>query len=263
MTKGNNEMNFTDSHCHLDFPELANNKEQILQNCLLANINRIIIPAVSPSLWQPLLELTQSNTSNCQLLPCLGIHPWYLNDLSNEHLTQLKQTVNQHLSKIVAIGETGLDGVIAKEQNNLAKQQHFFEFHIHLANRSSLPMIIHHRRTHPEILQQLKSTPVKCRGIIHAFSGSYQQGKAYIDLGFKLGIGGTISYPRAEKTIKAVKRFPLDALVLETDAPAMPLYGMQGKINTPLLLKEVFNYLVNIRGESAEVLASTIEKKHT
>ena len=97
-------------------------------------------------------------------------------------------------------------------------------------------------------------------GIIHAFSGSYQQACQYIDLGFKLGIGGTITYPRAEKTLKAIKRVPLTSLVLETDAPAMPLYGFQGQDNSPLQLINVFQALTNIRLESSTEIAHALEE---
>ncbi|MCO4799182.1 MAG: TatD family hydrolase [Colwelliaceae bacterium] len=253
-------MNFTDSHCHLDFSNFDNERDKLLELCSLANINKMIIPAVSPKNWQLLLKLVEKNKTNCQLFSCLGIHPWYLNGLDNTHLELLDQTIAPQQNKLIAIGETGLDGVIAKEQNNLSKQQSFFEFHIHMANKYALPLIIHHRRTHPEILQQLKMTPVKKFGVIHAFSGSYQQGKAYIDLGYKLGIGGTITYPRAEKTIKAVKRFPIEALMLETDAPSMPLFGMQGESNSPLRLLNIFDKLAELRSEPKELLSEAIEK---
>ena len=92
-------------------------------------------------------------------------------------------------------------------------------------------MILHHRKSQNELLQVIKQQQFSQGGILHAFSGSFAQGKAFIDMGFKLGIGGTITYDRAEKTRKAVKQFPLDALVLETDSPSMPLNGFQGQIN--------------------------------
>jgi TatD DNase family protein len=250
---------FTDSHCHIDFSEFDENRQQVLSQCYAANIQKIIVPAVAPSTWQSLLNLAKNNQSPCQIFPCLGIHPWYLKGLNQDHLSQLDVAIAENKEQVIAIGETGLDGVIAKEQNNLALQQCFFEFHLEMANKYALPAIIHHRRTHQETVKQLKLTPVKKAGIIHAFSGSYQQGKAYIDLGFKLGIGGTITYPRAEKTIKAVKRFPVDALVLETDAPAMPLFGMQGESNSPLNLAIVFAKLAEIRQEPTQQLAEAIE----
>lgn len=252
-------MKFTDSHCHIDFDELSVNLAELLTECCASNINRIIVPSVSPRYWQRVLDICHHHQSPCQLSACLGIHPWYLTDLNERHLMQLSDAVSHHKQHIVAIGETGIDGKIAIEQNNLSQQIEFFNFQLALANQYKLPVIIHHRRSHQEIIQQLKQIKMNTGGVIHAFSGSYQQGKTYIDLGFKLGIGSTITYPRAKKTINAVKRFPLDSLVLETDSPAMPLYGHQGKANSPKHLIKVFDCLCQIREESVDVIADTIE----
>jgi len=123
-----------------------------------------------------------------------------------------------------------------------------------------LPIIVHHRRSHNEVIERIKKFKPLRAGIIHAFSGSYQQAKTYLDLGFKLGIGGTITYPRAAKTIKAIKRLPLDCLVLETDAPAMPLSDQQGQANSPINIIRIFNTLCDLRSESKEVISQTIEE---
>ena len=192
-------MKFTDSHCHLDFPELQNDIASLLAQCQAQNIHRLIVPAVSPSNWSTVLASCTSHQTSCQLLPCLGIHPWYLQTLNASHLEQLSAEIQQHQNIIIAIGETGVDGVIAKEHDNLSQQQWFFEYHISLAKQFSKPLIVHHRRSHQAVIETLKHTNYTGGGIIHAFSGSYQQGKTYIDMGFKLGIGGTITYPRAEK----------------------------------------------------------------
>ncbi len=108
------------------------------------------------------------------------------------------------------------------------------------------------------LLQVLKQQKFSQGGILHAFSGSFQQGKAFIDMGFKLGIGGTITYERAEKTRKAVKQFPLEALVLETDSPSMPLNGFQGQINTPAQLPLVLTELAELRGEDPLQIAKAL-----
>ena len=257
----------TDSHCHLDFSELTPQRDQLLAQCYQAGIKRIIVPAVSPKNWKSVIELSKGNTAlntNCasnipQILPCVGIHPWYLSGLTYQDIDKLSQTIQQHHTKIVAIGETGIDGKIAKQQANLAKQVAFFVAHIHLANQYKLPLIVHHRSSHPLIYAQLKQTPAHYGGIIHAFSGSYQQAKHYIDLGFKLGIGGTISYQRAQKTINTLRKLPLNSIVLETDAPAMPLSGFQGQANTPLKVVNVFQLLCQQRSESPEEIARAIE----
>ncbi len=254
-------MLFTDSHCHLDFDEFSNDLPQLLLNCVQKGIHQVIIPSISPENWQKVLMLCSVPQERRQphLYACLGIHPWFLKDLTDVHLQELSKQVMKYRKDIIAIGETGIDGVIAKEQNNLKQQQYFFEYQLALAQQHDLPIIVHHRRSHPEVIALLKKIKLNRSGIIHAFSGSYQQATQYIDLGFKLGIGGTITYPRAIKTIKAIKRLPSSSFVLETDAPSMPLANSQGQPNSPLRLIDVFNCLDSIREESAGQLADTIE----
>jgi len=258
------KLSFTDSHCHLDFDAFSDNLPNLLTQCQQANIHHIVIPTIGPKNWQKALALVkQYHSEKLKLHPCLGIHPWFLNDLKADSLSVLEHLVKTHLHEIVAIGEAGIDGVIDKEQNNLSQQLQVFEQQLAIAKTYHLPIIVHHRRSHQHIVAMLRQKQLAQGGIIHAFSGSYQQACQYIDLGFKLGIGGTITYPRAEKTIKAVKRLPLASLVLETDAPAMPLYGFQGQENSPLQLIKVFQALASIRSESAEELAHALESNIT
>ncbi|MBA6230831.1 MULTISPECIES: TatD family hydrolase [unclassified Colwellia] len=260
-------MRFTDSHCHLDFKAFtakgASSTVSLLALCAKKNIHQIIVPSVAPDNWESVLALTnniqEQRLNSCKVFSCLGIHPWFLGGLQQQHLDKLAQKVLENKTRIIAIGEAGLDGVIAKQQDNFNQQNLFFEFQLYLAQRHQLPIIVHHRRTHNEIITLLKQVKIAHGGIIHAFSGSYQQACQYIDLGFKLGIGGTITYPRAEKTIAAIKRLPLSSLVLETDAPSMPLNGFQGENNSPLRIVNVFNKLVELRQESSEEIADEIE----
>ncbi|WDE00072.1 TatD family hydrolase [Thalassomonas actiniarum] len=256
-------MIFTDSHCHLDFDEFSNHLPALLQACLTSGIHRIIVPSTAPDNWSKVITLCRqgNNGENLAplLLPCLGIHPWFLSGLTQQHLQQLAALSRQHRQDIIAIGETGIDKVIADKADNLAQQRSFFEYQLQLAKDCHLPVIVHHRRSHHELIPLLKQGKSPYGGIIHAFSGSYQEAKTYIDLGFKLGIGGTISYDRAVKTINTVKRLPLSAIVLETDAPSMPLAGFQGQSNSPLKLVNVFECLKHIRQEPAEIIAERIE----
>lgn len=278
-------MNFTDSHCHLDFPEFENNLPSLLAQCYQLNIKRIIVPAVAPDNWSKVIKLakdcikkgvndsTNNNALNTQVKihSCLGIHPWFLEQLNDSHLNALFDQVVQNKQLIVAIGEAGIDGTIAKQADNfdlnLAKQQHFFDAQLALAKQQQLPIIVHHRQSHQYIIPLLKQYQLSHGGIIHAFSGSYQQAKNYIDLGFKLGIGGTITYPRAKKTINAIKRLPLTSLVLETDAPAMPLNdeytGVHEQVNSPCNIIKVFTALTAIRAETGKVIAEQIEENIT
>lgn len=290
------DFTFTDTHCHLDFPEFSTIRDTLLNACHKQGIKRLIVPSVAPDNWQKVLDLcsgslltdaeqrikpsnsaTQGSMSKnsmppnsigqglisrraMKLLPALGIHPWYLQTLSDESLEQLDDIVKLNRLHIVAIGETGLDGTIAEQQDNLKKQQYFFDHQISLAQKYQLPMIIHHRKSHPITVQMLKAKPLAYGGIIHGFSGSYQQAKAYLDAGLLLGIGGTMTYERAKKTINTIKRLPLTSIVLETDAPAMPLQGHQGQPNSPLMAKVVFDALCLLRDEEPAQIALQLEE---
>jgi len=269
-------MQFTDSHCHLDFTEFNHSLPELLQQCLAQKIHRIIVPSVNPEHWQRVLTLADKQVTNVNIVCALGIHPWFLilqNKLhpKNFDLPLYEQQLNKNIAKdrqkIIAIGECGIDVFKAKKNttdeqafnNNIRLQQEFFDMQLNMAKQNNLPVIVHHCQSHQLILPLLKQHKLNKAGVIHAFSGSYQQAKDYSDLGFKLGVGSTITYPRAKKTINAIKRLPLSSLLLETDAPAMPPSGQQGMINSPLNLIKVFQSLVSIRKESDELIAAQIE----
>ena len=265
-------MKFTDSHCHLDDTAFNEKLPTLLKQCQQRNIHRIIIPSISPDNFDSVLQLCKKHHNKpLQLYPCLGIHPWFLAELTNEHLNSLSTKVQHAQGKIIAIGEIGIDGAISKRaensEENLKKQQYFFDFQLNLAKENNLPVIIHHRQSHDKIVPLLKKYNLEKVGVIHGFSGSYQQAKSYLDLGFKLGVGSTITYSRAKKTINTIKRLPLTSLVLETDAPSMPLskeviidgYKEQQK-NSPINLTTIFETLVKIRAQSADDIALQLEE---
>ncbi|WP_232300015.1 TatD family hydrolase [Colwellia sp. MT41] len=288
-------MQFTDSHCHLDDSVFSEQLPALLAQCATLAIKRIIVPAIAPDNFDKVLNLAQYHHNKpIKIYPCLGIHPWFLLGLNDTHLELLSEKVTQAKNDIIAIGEIGLDGAIIKRSDDpaaeLAKQQHFFDFQLNLAKQQNLPVIVHHRQSHDKIMPFLKRYQLNRAGIIHGFTGSYQQAKGYLDLGFKLGVGSTITYSRAKKTINTLKRLPLDCLVLETDAPSMPLSSevmaadVTGKeiltnselarqekhrvsahspanapANSPVNLSKIFAVLSTIRVESAEEIASQLE----
>jgi len=281
-------MQFTDSHCHLDDKVFQDQLPKLLAQCQRLNINRIVVPSISPKNFNAVLDLAKRfhgknlsdvNKNPINIYPCLGIHPWFLQHLGDTHLTQLSTLVDKSRSDIIAIGEIGLDGAIAKKaeehgqtiEENWTHQQHFFDYQLNLAKQHYLPVIVHHRQSHDKIMPLLKRYKLERAGIIHGFSGSYQQATNYIDLGFKLGVGSTITYSRAKKTINAIKRLPLDSLVLETDAPSMPLSKevldnnevagseLEKTFNSPVNLIKIFEVLAAIRTEKKDELASQLE----
>ncbi len=229
-------MKLFDTHCHLDFAAFDEDRNILLDVLDVKGVERLVIPAIGQENWQRVLDLAASRDS---LFPALGIHPMFLEDVEVSALQQLSELVTKHREKVVAIGECGLDMSL----ENLDRQRVFFSEQLKLAEQVKLPVIVHHRKSHHLILPFLKKYRPSKGGVIHAFSGSYEQAMQYIDLGFKLGVGGTITYDRAQKTREAICKVPASALVLETDAPDMPIHGRQGMRNSPEYLGEIFAVL--------------------
>jgi TatD DNase family protein len=242
-----------DSHCHLDLPELATEQQLHWQAAQVAGVGALLIPAVEQSAWHHLLALQQQHPN---WYIALGIHPWWASQHSLGDVEALSELMQQQGSVVCAIGEIGLD--FALSPDSFAIQQQLFEAQLELAIQLDKPVILHHRKSQSHLLAALKRTGFQQGGILHAFSGSPEQGQAFIDVGFRLGIGGTISYQRAAKTRRAVQQLPLSALVLETDAPSMPLAGFQGQLNTPAQLALVFQHFCTLRPEPKEQLAEQL-----
>ncbi len=242
-----------DSHCHLDLPELWQDWPLHWQQAKEAGVQACLIPAVQQSAWLPLLAFKQQQPD---FYIALGIHPWWAKAHSMQALTELDGLLAQQSAQICAVGEIGLDYAIAAD--TFAIQQQLFAAQLALAGQYQKPVILHHRKSMVQLLAELKRQKFQQGGILHAFSGSPEQGQDFLDLGFKLGIGGTISYQRSQKTQNAVRRLPLSAFVLETDAPAMPLYGFQGQVNSPKQLALVFQHFCSLRPERPEEIAKTL-----
>lgn len=119
--------------------------------------------------------------------------------MNDDTYQQLDAIVEQNHTSLSAIGECGIDGTIAEQHDNMAAQITAFNHQLALAKSYDLPVIVHHRKSHQQVTSLLKQAQLSKGGIVHAFSGSYQQAKAYLDMGFKLGIGGTITYERAKR----------------------------------------------------------------
>ncbi|MEW5683174.1 MAG: TatD family hydrolase [Pseudomonadota bacterium] len=242
-----------DSHCHLDLPELNADQLTHWRNAQQAGVEKLLIPAVEQAAWRNLLRLHQQHPD---WHIALGIHPWWATKAAPDALNELDALLTKHSSHIAAVGEIGLD--FALEADSFHVQAKLFSQQLELAGKYHKAVILHHRKSQPQLLAELKQQQFAEGGILHAFSGSQQQAKAFIDLGFKLGIGGTITYERAEKTRHTVKNLPLSCFVLETDAPAMPLSGYQGQVNTPAQLALVFAAFCQLRAEPPEQIAEAL-----
>jgi TatD DNase family protein len=225
-----------DTHCHLDFPVFDEDRFDVLDSCREKHINSIVIPGVCRKDWQRILSLCYGQK---MLYPALGLHPCFINHHHPDDLKQLSKACQAEL--LVAVGEIGLDYFFSKttdKKNSKNQQGYYFSEQLQIANQFHLPVLIHARKSHDDVLRYLKEVNA-VKGIVHAFSGSYEQACEYIKRGFKLGFGGAYTNPKAIKLRKLLGKLPLDAWVLETDAPDMSPIGHYGKRNSPEYLPEI------------------------
>lgn len=216
---------FIDTHCHFDFPPFSGDEEASLQRAAQAGVGKIIVPATEAENFARVQALAEKYQP---LYAALGLHPGMLEKHSDVSLDQLQQALERHPAKVVAVGEIGLD--LFGDDPQFERQQWLLDEQLKLAKRYDLPVILHSRRTHDKLAMHLKRHDLPCTGVVHGFSGSLQQAERFVQLGYKIGVGGTITYPRASKTRDVIAKLPLASLLLETDAPDMPLNGFQGSL---------------------------------
>lgn len=244
---------FIDTHCHFDFPPFTGDEADSIQRAAQAGIEKIIVPATQAAFFARVLALA---TNHDALYAALGMHPMFIEQHTDAGLELLEGHLAARPEKLVAVGEIGLD--LYRDDPQFTRQQSLLDAQLRLAKRYDLPVILHSRRTHDTLAMQLKRHNLPRTGVVHGFAGSLQQAQRFIELGYKIGVGGTITYPRASKTRGVMAQLPLDALLLETDAPDMPLNGFQGQPNRPEKVLGVFESLCELRPEPAEVLAEAI-----
>lgn len=239
-----------DTHCHLDVEEFDPDRAQVLAAARAAGLVGIVIPAIHAAGWPRLLRLC---ATAADLYPVLGLHPVYLAQHRPEHIADLERALAD--SRPLAVGEIGLD--FCQEGLDPARQQALFEAQLVLARSAGLPVLLHARKAHDQVLATLKRLRVR-GGIAHAFNGSLQQAGKYLDLGFCLGFGGMLTFERSLRLRPLARALPIEAIVLETDAPDLTVATHRGSRNSPAYLPEVLSALAEVRdADPAELAAQT------
>ena len=249
-----------DTHCHLDAPEFAPDRGLVRERAAQAGVGLCVLPAVEVANFDAVRLLAHTHGDSY----ALGIHPLCTGKAANADLDVLDRalTHRQDDARLVAVGEIGLDFFVPGLDP--VRQEFFYREQLALARKHGLPVILHVRRSADRLLKGLRGAGVT--GIAHAFNGSEQQARQFLDLGFKLGFGGNVTYDRAQQIRRLATGLPLDALVMETDSPDIPphwLYataqqreagGSQGR-NEPGELPRIAQVLAQLRGMSPEALA--------
>lgn len=240
-------MRLFDSHCHLDVDEFAGDRDAVLARARTAGIAAQLIPAIDRAHWSGLAQLCAQHTD---LHPAYGIHPLYLDGDVEADLVALPDWIERHGA--VAVGECGLDWFV--EGVDPERQRRVFRRQLEIAREFDLPLVLHARRAVEEIILSLREF-APLRGVVHSYPGSEEQAAQLAKLGFRLGIGGPLTFERAHRLRRLVARVPLDWLLLETDAPDQPCACHRGQRNEPAHLNVVLRALAELRPESEERLA--------
>lgn len=266
-------MGWIDTHCHLDAPEFGSpaQADAMRLSAREQGVAHCVVPAVEAANWDTVRLLAHRWGDSY----CLGIHPLYVPQATDADLQALQLQIAQHRDdpRLVAVGEIGLDFFVPALCTPAMrdKQEFFYRAQLQVAAQAELPVVLHVRRSADRLLKHLRAVRPAAgwRGIAHAFNGSAVQAQAFVDLGFKLGFGGALTFERALQLRRLAQTLPLDALVLETDAPDIPphwLYttaqarqnGALQTCNTPAEIPRIAQVLAQVRGIELEELQAAV-----
>lgn len=243
-------MRLYDSHSHLDAPEFDADREAVIARAEAVGVDRQLVPAVDFGSWPTLKAV-------CALRPGLkaayGLHPMYLDRHRPEHLDALPGWIERE--RPAAVGEFGLDFFV--EGLDPGTQRVYFVRQLEIAKAFDLPVVLHARRAVDEVIATLRRIG-GLRGVVHSWSGSEEQAALLHRLGFKLGIGGPVTFERAQRLRRTVATVPREQLLIETDSPDQPDATRRGERNEPAFLRTVLAEVARLRSEDeAEVAAYT------
>nr|WP_315465826.1 TatD family hydrolase [uncultured Rhodoferax sp.] len=261
---------WVDTHAHLDAPEFDADRSAVRQQARQAGVAHCVIPAVERSNFDTVRLMAHAGGDSY----CLGIHPLYVAGAQDADLLALDEALSTHAAdpRLVAVGEIGLDYFVPAlcQSPSRERQESIYRQQLKLARQHGLPVVLHVRKSADRLLKHLREVAGphgRWQGIAHAFNGSEVQAAEFIKLGFKLGFGGAVTFDRALQLRHLAKTLPLDALVLETDAPDIPPHWLyttaaqraagqaQGR-NTPAELPRIAECVAEIRGISVDALAA-------
>lgn len=241
-------MNIFDTHAHYDDDAYNEDREELLLAMEKNNVKYIINQGTDVETSRFSISLAEKFS---YIYAAIGIHPQNVNN--SENINDIKSLAKH--KKVVAIGEIGLD--YHYDNTNRDLQNKYFKAQLELANEVNLPVVIHDRDAHKDILDTLKSIKINNSGVIHCFSGSVEMANELIKLGFYLGFDGPITFKNAKTALEVLSYIPLDKILIETDAPYLTPVPFRGKRNNSMHLVHVINKIAEIKNITPKEVADT------
>jgi len=238
-------MKLVDTHCHLDFKPLSDQTAAVLKRARAAGVTRILAPSYNAASWPQVRELAQHDS----VYAAFGLHPW----AAQENLNTADLRALLLLPKCCAIGEIGLDSKI--ENLNMARQIDVLRQQLDLALELDLPVLLHCRGAFQEMLEILEDYSPRLRGVLHAFSRGPELAARFVDAGLHIAFGGALTRHNAKQARRAAQVLPPERLLLETDAPAIGLEGIEPRDVEPAHVHNIAETLAELRGVSLETIA--------
>lgn len=240
-------MRLVDSHCHLDADEFDRDRAAVVARAQAAGVVAQVVPAVTAASWPKLRDVCAAADG---LYPAYGLHPLFLDQHRPEHLPLLGDWIARE--RPCAIGECGLDFFV--DGLDPDQQQRYFVGQLQLARDFDLPVIVHARRAVDAVILAIRKVG-RLRGVVHSFAGSPEQARQLQSLDFLIGLGGPVTYERAQRLRRLAAEMPLQQLLLETDAPDQPDASIRGERNEPARLRTVLDTIAALRGQPAAEIA--------
>lgn len=236
---------FIDSHCHINFPELADNLDGILANMRANQVSTALCVSVDLEKFPQILSMAEQHDN---IYASVGVHPDY--ELEDEP-TQSQLVRLAHHPKVVAIGETGLD--YFRLQGDLEWQRTRFRTHIRAAVECNKPLIIHTRSASSDTLRLMQEEGAhRAGGVMHCFTESLEVALAAIEMNFYISFSGIVTFKKALEIKEVASRIPLERMLIETDSPYLAPVPFRGKLNQPSYVKHVAEEIAKLRGITVE-----------
>ncbi|WP_255991124.1 TatD family hydrolase [Chitinolyticbacter albus] len=240
---------FVDSHCHINFPELAENIDELLANMAQNRVTHALCVSVNLPEWPSVMALADTYPN---LYASVGVHPDY-EDVEEPTVAGLVELAQQ--ARVIAIGETGLD--YYRLEGDLEWQRERFRVHIRAARETGLPLIIHTRSASEDTIRILKEERAdEVGGVMHCFTESWEVAQAAMELGFYISFSGIVTFKKAEELKEVARRVPLERMLIETDSPYLAPMPFRGKTNQPAWVKHVAEHIADLRGVPLTEVAS-------
>lgn len=249
-------MQLTDTHCHLEAGAFAEDLPAVAGHARGQGVGRIVAVGVAPHAFAAQRRaMATVAEAGIDVWPAFGSHPWWAGEVNAESAITALDAMRDAVPGMIAVGEIGLDFVVEVDAE---RQRRLFLAQLEWAAAQGLPVILHERKSADRLLYFLRRHR-HAGGVAHGFVGSAQQAAQFIDQGFFIGVGGAITHPGAHRVHRLVRDLPMDALLLETDAPNQPGHDHRGERNLPGYLPEHLDALARLKGMDVEGLAGTLE----